>query len=75
LREHALAAGADSYLVKPCGAPRLGQAMASASRSRFRDAVPRERRQDAVLRAAERAFAIRERVAAGTAPSADTIID
>jgi DNA-binding response OmpR family regulator len=74
LREQALAAGADCYLVKPCGAPRLGDAMVSASRARFRDAMPGERRQDAVLRAAQRAFAIRERVATGAVPR-DPIID
>lgn len=68
LREQTIAAGADSYLVKPCGAPRLGDEMAAASRTRFRDAVPTERRQDAVLRAAQRVFAIRERVAAGVVP-------
>jgi DNA-binding response OmpR family regulator len=74
LREQALAAGADCYLVKPCGAPRLGDAMVSASRTRFREAVPSEHRQDAVLRAAQRAFAIRERVA--TRPAArDPISD
>lgn len=64
-REQAIAAGADSYLVKPCGAPRLGDAMATASRVRFREAAPTERRQDAVLRAAQRSFAIRERVLDG----------
>ena len=74
LREQALEAGADGYLVKPCGAPRLGEAMASASRARFRGAIPTELRQDAVLRAAQRAFAIRERVAS-TLPRADPIVD
>ena len=67
-RDQAIAAGADSYLVKPCGAPRLGDAMATASRARFREAVPTGKRQDAVLRAAQRAFAIRERVATAIPP-------
>jgi CheY-like chemotaxis protein len=75
LREQALEAGADSYLVKPCGAPRLGEAMASVSRARFRRAIPTELRQDAVLRAAQRAFAIRERVAGSGLPRADPIAD
>ena len=67
-RHHAVAAGADSYLVKPCGAPRLGDEMVSASRRRFRDAVPSQGLQDAVLRAAQRAFAIRERVVSAIPP-------
>ena len=74
LREQALEAGADSYLVKPCGAPRLGEAMVSASRARFRSAIPTELRQDAVLRAAQRAFAIRERMASALT-RADLIVD
>ena len=40
LREHALEAGADFYLVKPCGVLRLGEVMAIASRDRSRLVAP-----------------------------------
>jgi DNA-binding response OmpR family regulator len=67
LREHALEAGADYYLVKPCGILRLGQVMAIASRDRSRlvapetyGAKPSSERVRAVLR---RLRAIRERLA------------
>jgi CheY-like chemotaxis protein len=75
LREQALAAGADCYLVKPCSAARLGEAMASSSRARFREAVPTARQRDVVLRAAQRAFAIRERVACAATSSSHPAVD
>jgi CheY-like chemotaxis protein len=75
IREQALEAGADSYLAKPCGAPRLGEAMASASRARFRGAIPSALHRDAVVRAALRSFAIRERVADGAPPRPAPILD
>jgi DNA-binding response OmpR family regulator len=40
LRQHALEAGADFYLVKPCGVIRLGEVMAIASRDRSRLVAP-----------------------------------
>ena len=40
VRDHALEAGADFYLVKPCGVMRLGEAMAAAGRDRFRFVPP-----------------------------------
>jgi DNA-binding response OmpR family regulator len=40
LRERALEAGADFYLVKPCGVLRLGEVMAIASRDRSRLVAP-----------------------------------
>jgi CheY-like chemotaxis protein len=68
LREQALDAGADIYLVKPCGAPRLGDVMASVSRARFERLAPRlDGDRSALLRAAQRTFAIRERIHAGEA--------
>jgi len=41
VRDDAIQAGADSYLVKPCGVVRLGEAMAAAGRDRSRF-VPRD---------------------------------
>jgi two-component system chemotaxis response regulator CheY len=68
LRDRAIEAGADLYLVKPCGAARLGDVMASASRARFERLAPRvDGDRAALLRAAQRTFAIRERVRAGAA--------
>ncbi len=67
LRQHALEAGADFYLVKPCGVIRLGEVMAIASRDRPRlvapdtcDAKPPSARIRLALR---RSRAIRERLA------------
>jgi DNA-binding response OmpR family regulator len=67
LRERALEAGADFYLVKPCGVLRLGEVMVVASRDRTRlvapetsDAKPSSARIRLALR---RSRAIRERLA------------
>jgi DNA-binding response OmpR family regulator len=72
LREHALEAGADFYLVKPCGVLRLGEVMAIASRDRSRlvapdtyGAKPSSARIRQVVR---RLRAIRERLAPDTPP-------
>jgi DNA-binding response OmpR family regulator len=66
-RQHALEAGADFYLVKPCGVIRLGEVMAVASRDRFRLVPPdrsgRDTASERLQLAARRARAIRERVA------------
>jgi CheY-like chemotaxis protein len=65
LRDEAIDAGADIYLVKPCGAARLGEVMASVSRARFERLAPRaDGNRSALLRAAQRTFAIRERIGA-----------
>jgi DNA-binding response OmpR family regulator len=73
VREHALEAGADGYLVKPCGLLRLGETMAVASRDRSRLVAPDvygAKRPPSRLRlAAQRSRAIRERLASDTAPS------
>jgi len=67
LREHALEAGADFYLVKPCGVIRLGEVMAIASRDRSRLVAPDTsgaKVPPARIRlAVRRARAIRERLA------------
>ena len=67
LRQHALAAGADFYLVKPCGVIRLGEVMAVASRDRFRIVAPDSRDaktpSERIRLAMQRAQAIRERLA------------
>ena len=67
LRERAVEAGADFYLVKPCGVLRLGEVMVVASRDRTRlvapetsDAKPSSARIRLALR---RSRAIRERLA------------
>lgn len=75
LRDQAIEAGADSYLVKPCGALRLAEAMAIASRARFQGAMPSQLHHDAVMRAALRSLAIRERVVGGSLPHADPVLD
>ena len=66
LREHALEAGADFYLVKPCGVLRLGEVMAIASRDRSRLVAPvtyGAKPSSARIRLAlRRARAIRERL-------------
>ena len=68
LREQSIDAGADIYLIKPCGAPRLGDVMASVSRARFERLAPRvDSDRSAFLRAAQRTFAIRERIHVGEA--------
>jgi DNA-binding NarL/FixJ family response regulator len=41
VRRHALEAGADAYLIKPCGMLTMGEAIANASRDRLRLIVPR----------------------------------
>jgi CheY-like chemotaxis protein len=61
LRDETIDAGADIYVVKPCGAARLGEIMVSVSRARFERAAIRPGGRDALLRAAQRTFAIRER--------------
>ncbi len=67
LRERALEAGADFYLVKPCGVIRLGEVMAIASRDRSRLVAPDTsgaKVPPARIRlAVRRARAIRERLA------------
>ena len=67
LRDHALEAGADFYLVKPCGVIRLGEVMAIASRDRSRLVAPDTsgaKMPTARIRlAVRRARAIRERLA------------
>ena len=66
MREHALEAGADFYLVKPCGVIRLGEVMVVASRHRARLVTPDygARRSSARLRQAiRRSSAIRDRLA------------
>ena len=67
LRQHALDAGADFYLVKPCGVIRLGEVMAVASRDRFRIDSPDTRDANTssarIGLAMQRARAIRERLA------------
>ena len=67
LRERALEAGADFYLVKPCGIVRLGEVMAIASRDRSRLVAPETagaKPSSARIRLAlRRTRAIRERLA------------
>ena len=67
MREHALEAGADFYLVKPCGIIRLGEVMAIASRDRSRLVAPETfgaKPSTARIRLAlRRSRAIRERLA------------
>lgn len=67
MREHALEAGADYYLVKPCGIIRLGEVMAIASRDRSRLVAPETsgaKPSSARIRLAlRRSRAIRERLA------------
>jgi DNA-binding response OmpR family regulator len=67
LREHAIEAGADFYLVKPCGIVRLGEVMTVASRDRFKLVPPESTDVDTpssrIRPALERARAIRERLA------------
>ena len=67
LRERALEAGADFYLVKPCGVLRLGEVMAIASRDRTRLVAPETagaKPSSARIRLAlRRSRAIRERLA------------
>ncbi len=66
VRRYALEAGADSYLVKPCGVFRLGEVIAVASRHRSRLVAPQTygaRPSSARLRTAvKRSLAIRERL-------------
>ena len=67
LRDHALEAGADFYLVKPCGVIRLGEVMAIASRDRSRLVAPdtsgAKLPTSRIRLAVQRARAIRERLA------------
>ena len=67
LRERALEAGADFYLVKPCGVLRLGEVIAIASRDRARLVAPETagaKPSSARIRLAlRRSRAIRERLA------------
>ena len=63
LRQLAIRAGADAYILKPCGAPQLGQVMLTVSRQRAAFAVGPD------AGAARRALAIAERVDAPRAPS------
>ena len=67
LRERALEAGADFYLVKPCGVLRLGEVIAIASRDRTRLVAPETagaKPSSARIRLAlRRSRAIRERLA------------
>ena len=71
VRRHALEAGADAYLVKPCGVNHLGEAIASASRHRLRLVVPdaggAPLSRDRVRRAVQRYRAIGERLQADRA--------
>ena len=69
VRRHALEAGADAYLIKPCELLAIGEAIATASRDRLRLVVPatsgakpsRTRLRQVVVRYR----AIRERLTAG----------
>ena len=75
LRERALEAGADFYLVKPCGVIRLGEVMAIASRDRSRlvgpDTFGAQPPSARIRQALRRSRAIRERLASDQrAPSA-----
>ena len=67
LRQHALEAGADFYLVKPCGIIRLGEVMAIASRDRPRLVTPdtcgAKPPSARIRQALRRSRAIRERLA------------
>jgi DNA-binding response OmpR family regulator len=66
LREHAVEAGADCSLVKPCGVIQLGEAMVVASRHRARLVTPDygDRPSSARVRlAVARSRAIRDRLA------------
>jgi DNA-binding response OmpR family regulator len=73
LREHALEAGADFYLVKPCGVVRLGEVMVIASRDRSRLIAPEisgaKRPKSRLRLAIQRSRAIRERLASDAAVS------
>ena len=73
LREHALEAGADFYLVKPCGVIRLGEVMAIASRDRSRLVAPdtygAKPPSSRIRLALRRSRAIRERLASDTSAS------
>jgi DNA-binding response OmpR family regulator len=64
LRAETLAAGADVYVVKPCGAPRLGKILVLGSRTRLQQSAPvgASASRHASVRAAHRSFAVRERI-------------
>jgi CheY-like chemotaxis protein len=71
LQQRALEAGADFYLVKPCGILRLGEVMAIASRHRFRLVTPdpdAPRSMTRLRQAVRRFRAIGERLA-GDSPA------
>ena len=66
MREHALEAGADLYLVKPCGVIQLGESLVAASRHRARLVTPDYGDQPSSARvrlAVARSRAIRNRLA------------
>jgi DNA-binding response OmpR family regulator len=69
MRRHAIEAGADDYLVKPCSIVDLAEAISTASESRVHlvvpGASPSSRRVD---RATRRAHAIQERLTHELAP-------
>ena len=68
LRQHALEAGADVYLVKPCGVLHLGEVMTMASDHRARLIAPdicgAKPPLSRLRQAVRRSRAIRERLAA-----------
>ena len=72
LRDRALEAGADLYLVKPFGVVRLGDAMVAASHHRSRLIVPHSRAaappSTRLRESVQRCRAVRERLAADALP-------
>ena len=72
VRRQVLEAGADSYLVKPCGVLQLGEVMAVASRHRSRLIAPDiygvKPSRARLRRAVKRSLAIRERLMSDAMP-------